>query len=401
MDRIISALDLGSQSIKFLIAEIADGNASIIGVGNVPSKSISKGVVIDLNKASEAVLQAKKIAETMAGKKASSVLVSVSGTHIYSLNNKGSVIVSREGREISKDDIKRVEESARVLLLQPNQRVIHSIPRQFIIDGQGGIKNPIGMSGIKLEEEVHVVTGSSTVLYNIEKVISMVDLKNESFVLQSLASALSTLKEQEKELGVALVDIGAGTGDLAVYVNGGIAHTSVLPIGGDYITKDIAYALRISLEEAENLKKEAGFVKTEDALVGDESVEVARIGSDDKLNVRLDYLSDVITARADEILQAIKLELIKSGFWGSIHSGIVITGGCAKLKNFVKRAGEVLGIPARIGFPKAEYAFSDMLSSPEYATSIGLVIYSLNEEHTLKKARSPFTGFSWLKDIFE
>jgi cell division protein FtsA len=401
MDRIISALDLGSQSIKFLIAEIADENASIIGVGNVPSKSISKGVVIDLNKASEAVLQAKKIAETMAGKKASSVLVSVSGTHIYSLNNKGSVIVSREGREISKDDIKRVEESARVLLLQPNQRVIHSIPRQFIIDGQGGIKNPIGMSGIKLEEEVHVVTGSSTVLYNIEKVISMVDLKNESFVLQSLASALSTLKEQEKELGVALVDIGAGTGDLAVYVNGGIAHTSVLPIGGDYITKDIAYALRISLEEAENLKKEAGFVKTEDTLVGDESVEVARIGSDDKLNVRLDYLSDVITARADEILQAIKLELIKSGFWGSIHSGIVITGGCAKLKNFVKRAGEVLGIPARIGFPKAEYAFSDMLSSPEYATSIGLVIYSLNEEHTLKKARSPFTGFSWLKDIFE
>lgn len=401
MDRIISALDLGSQSIKFLIAEIADGNASIIGVGNVPSKSISKGVVIDLNKASEAVLQAKKIAETMAGKKASSVLVSVSGTHVYSLNNKGSVIVSREGREISKDDIKRVEESARVLLLQPNQRVIHSIPRQFIIDGQGGIKNPIGMSGIKLEEEVHVVTGSSTVLYNIEKVISMVDLKNESFVLQSLASALSTLKEQEKELGVALVDIGAGTGDLAVYVNGGIAHTSVLPIGGDYITKDIAYALRISLEEAENLKKEAGFVKTEDVLVGDESVEVARIGSDDKLNVRLDYLSDVITARADEILQAIKLELIKSGFWGSIHSGIVITGGCAKQKNFVKRAGEVLGIPARIGFPKAEYAFSDMLSSPEYATSIGLIIYSLNEEHTLKKARSPFAGFSWLKDIFE
>ncbi|MGB9769455.1 MAG: cell division protein FtsA [Caldisericum sp.] len=400
MDRIVSALDLGSQTIKFLIGEISDGNASIIGVGTVPSKSVSKGVVIDLNKASEAVMQAKKIAETMAGKKAQNVYVSVSGTHIFSLNNKGSIIVSKEGREISKDDIKRVEESARVLLLQPNQKVIHSIPRQYIIDGQGGIRNPIGMSGIKLEEEVHIVTGSSTVLYNIEKVISMVDLKKEAFVLQSLASSLSTLKEQEKELGVALVDIGAGTGDIAIFINGSIAHTSVLPIGGEYITKDIAYALRISLEEAERIKKEFGFASISNNPENS-TIEVSRIGSDEKLTVDSSYLSDVITARVDEILQTIKLELIKSGYWGALHSGVVFTGGCAKLKNFIKRASDVLEIPVRLGVPRGEYTFSDILSDPEYATSIGLILYALSEGSEQKRSRSPFSGLSWLKDIFE
>ncbi|MCI4463353.1 MAG: cell division protein FtsA [Caldisericum sp.] len=400
MDRIVSALDLGSQTIKFLIGELSDGNASIIGVGTVPSKSVSKGVVIDLNKASEAVMQAKKAAETMAGKKAQNVYVSVSGTHIFSLNNKGSIIVSKEGREISKDDIKRVEESARVLLLQANQRVIHSIPRQFIIDGQGGIRNPIGMSGIKLEEEVHIVTGSSTVLYNIEKVISMVALKKEAFVLQSLASSLSTLKEQEKELGVALVDIGAGTGDIAVFVNGAIAHTSVLPIGGEYITKDIAYALRISLDEAERIKKDFGFAITNDDTEGS-NIEVSRIGTEEKLTIDSSYLAEVITARVDEILQAVKLELIKSGYWGALHSGVVFTGGCSKLRNFVKRAESILEVPVRLGIPRGEYTFSDILSDPEYATSIGLILYALSEGSEQKRPRNHFSGFSWLKDIFE
>lgn len=401
MDRIVSALDLGSQSVKFLIGEISNGNASIIGAGKVPSKSISKGVVIDLNRAAEAVSEAKKVAETMAGKKANSVYVSVSGSHLYSLNNKGSIIVSREGREISKDDVKRVEESARVLLLQANQRVIHAIPRQFIIDGQGGIRNPVGMSGIKLEEEVHIVTGSSTVLYNIEKVVSMVDLKKEAFVLQSLASSLSTLKEQEKELGVALVDIGAGTGDIAVFVNGSIAHTSVLPIGGEYITKDIAYALRVSLEEAERIKKDFGFAKSGNTVLENSTIEVSRIGTDEKTTVDIDYLSDVITARVDEILETLKLELIKSGYWGALHSGVVFTGGCAKLKNFGKRADEVLELPVRIGIPKSDYTFSDMLSDPEYATSVGLILYALSEGGKSRKVSNPFSSLSWIKDIFE
>lgn len=398
-DKLISVLDLGSSAIKFLIAEVSNGSYSVVGVGNVPSKSISKGVVTDLNKASEAIVQAKKQAENMSNKKAGAVYVSVSGGHVYSLNNKGSVIISREGREISRDDIRRVEESAKVLLLQPNQSIIHVLPRQFIIDGQGGIKNPVGMSGIKLEEEVHIVTGSSTVLYNIKKAISMADLEFSGFVLQSLASATATLNEQEKDIGVALLDIGAGTGDLIVYNNGSVAHSSVLPIGGEYITKDLAQLLRISFEEAEALKKRYGFVFREEGEINDEFVEIEKIGSREKVTVKLSKIGEYITDRVDEILEGVKLELMKSGYWSSIHSGIVITGGCALLKGFVERASYVLDAPARLGYTSSDFVLADTLSSPEYATSVGLVLYA-SEQSEVRKRRGSI-DLSWLKELFE
>lgn len=399
-ERMVSVLDLGSSAIKFLIADVSDGNASIIGVGSVPTKSISKGVVVDLNKSSEAILHAKKQAETMSGKKSGPVYVSVSGGHIFSLNNKGSVIISKEGREISKDDIRRVEESAKVLLLQPNQNIIHVLPRQFIIDGQGGIRNPIGMSGIKLEEEVHIVTGSSTVIYNIKKAISMAELEFGAFVLQSLASAYSVLKEQERELGVALLDIGAGTGDLIVYNNGSIAHTAVLPIGGEYITKDLAYVLRISLEEAEVIKKQYGFVIANNAVIPNGEIQIDKIGSDEKVQVNLSEIGEIVTARVNEILEGIRLELMKSGYWSSIPSGIVITGGCALLKGFSERASEILEMPARAGYPLGDFALANLLSSPEYSTAVGLVLYAI--EHTeIKRRRPEMINLSWLKDLFE
>lgn len=399
-ERLISVLDLGSSAVKFLIAEVLDGSYSVIGMGNVPTKSISKGIVTDLNRASEAITQAKKQAENMSNKKAGPVFVSVSGSHIFSLNNKGSVVISREGREISKDDIRRVEESAKVLLLQPNQSIIHVLPRQFIIDGQGGIKNPIGMSGIKLEEEVHIITGSSTVLYNIKKAIAMADLEFGDFVLQSLASAQATLREEEKEIGVALLDIGAGTGDLIVYNNGSVAHTSVLPIGGEYITKDLAQILRVSFEDAENLKKTHGFVYKEEEEAKEAIIEIERIGTNEKYSLKLSNIGDIITDRVDEILEGVKLELMKSGYWSSIHSGIVITGGCALLRGFVERASYVLDAPARVGYPSSDFVLANILSSPEYATSVGLVLYASEHSET-KKKRSEFFNLSWLKDLFE
>ncbi len=400
-ENLISVVDLGSSSLKFLIAEETEGNASIIGVGIVPSKSINKGVVVDLNKASEALVQAKKQAENMSGKKASPVYVTVSGAHIYSLNNKGVVIISKEGREISQEDIKRVEESAKVLLLQPNQRIIHVLPRQFIIDGQGGIRNPVGMSGIKLEEEVHIITGSSTALYNIEKCISMAGLDFDTFVAQSLSSSLSTVSEQEKELGVALLDIGAGTGDLIVYSNGNIAHSAVLPIGGEYITKDVAFGLRISLDEAENVKKNYGFVLTNRGEIPQGEVEMERIGLKDKLIVPYTEIGEIVSSRVDEILEGIRLELMKSGYWNSIPAGIVITGGCALLKGFTERASEILEIPSRVGLPRNDFALTNILNSPEYSASIGLVMYALENEKTLKRRPEFWKGLSWLKDLFE
>jgi cell division protein FtsA len=400
-ERTISVLDLGSSNIKFLIAEVAEGNASIVGVGNVTSKSVNKGVVVDLNKTSEAITQAVKAAETMSGKKPSSVYVSVSGGHIYSLNNRGIVIVSKEGREISKDDIRRVEESAKVLLLQANQNIIHILPRQFVIDGQGGIRNPVGMSGIKLEEEVHIVTGSSTALYNIKKAISMAGLDFGSFVLQSLASSLATLKEPEKELGVALLDIGAGTGDLIVYSNGNISHTAVLPMGGEYITKDLAYGLRISFEEAEKLKREHGFVITAQGEIPSGEVEIEKVASSEKLFVPYSEVGEIITSRVDEILEGVRLELMKSGYWNSIPSGIVITGGCAALKGFSERASEILEIPSRLGYPKGDFALSNLLSTPEYSTAVGLVLYAMENEEVGRKRSDFMKSLSWLKDIFE
>jgi cell division protein FtsA len=400
-EKIISGLDLGSSSVKYLIAEETDGNASIIGVGIVPSKSISKGVVVDLNKASEAIVQAKKQAEAMSGKKASAVYVTVSGAHIFSVNNRGVIVISKEGREIGNDDIKRVEESAKVLLLQPNQKIIHILPRQFIIDGQGGIRNPIGMSGIKLEEEVHIVTGSSTALYNIEKCISIAELEFGSFVLQSLSSSYSILGDQEKDLGIALLDVGAGTGDLIVYSNGNIAHTAVLPIGGEYITKDLAFALRISLEEAEKVKKKYGFVITSRGDIPSGDVEIEKMSSKEKLSVPYTEIGEIVTSRVDEILEGIRLELMKSGFWSSIPAGIVITGGCALLKGFAERASEILEIPSRVGFPKSDFALSDILSSPEYSASVGLISYAMENEKVVRRKSDLWKSLSWLKDIFE
>jgi len=399
-EKIISTLDLGSSSVKFFIAEISDGRPSIIGVGTAPTRSINKGVVTDLNKAAEAIKQAKKQAETMSGKKATPIYVSVSGSHIYSLNNKGIIIISKEGREITKEDIKRVEESAKVLLLQPNQDIIHILPRQFIIDGQDGIRNPIGMSGIKLEEEVHIITGSTTALHNIKKCIRMADLELNEFVLQSLTSSYAVVSEEEKELGVALLDIGAGTGDLAIFANGNIAHTAVLPIGGEYITKDIAYGLRIPLEEAESIKKKYGFVVTENGNNPTGEIEIEKLGGKGKRKVSLDFIGNIITSRADEILEGIRLELMKSGYWNNMPAGIIITGGSSLLKNFGERASEIIEIPARIGYPNGDFAIAEFLHSPIYSTGVGLIKFATENTREAHKKMNFLKSFSWLKDIF-
>jgi len=399
-EKLVSALDLGSSSIKFFIAEVTNNRPSIIGVGTAPSRSIHKGIVTDLNKTAEAIKKAKKQAETMSGKKATSAYVSVSGGHIYSLNNKGIIVISKEGREITKEDIRRVEESAKVLLLQPNQNIIHILPRQFIIDGQDGIRNPVGMSGIKLEEEVHIITGSTTVLHNIKKCIRMADLELNEFVLQSLSSSYAVVNEEEKELGVALLDIGAGTGDLAIFSNGNITHTAVLPIGGEYITKDIAYGLRIPLDEAESIKKKYGFVTTENGNNPTGEIEIEKLGGKGKREVSLDFVGNIITSRVDEILEGIRLELMKSGYWNSIPAGLIITGGCALLKNFVERASEVIEIPARIGYPNGDFAIADFLHSPIYSTGVGLIKFAAADNKETHEKMNFSKGLSWLKDIF-
>ena len=399
-ERVISALDLGSGSIKFVVAEITENEPLIVGFGESVSKGIIKGVVVDLDKTTEAIREAKQKAENMSNKKISSIDATVSGTHIHSVNNKGTVIISREGREITRDDVRRAEESAKVIMLQPNQEIIHTLARQFIIDGQGGIRNPVGMSGIKLEEEVHIITGSSTVLRNIRKCVKNAELYVNEFVLHSVASSFAALREEEKELGVALLDIGAGTTDLIVFSEGNISFTEVFPMAGEYITKDIAYGLRVSLEEAERIKREYGAVAHEGKSVEGE-VEISNVGGTEKIKVSKEKISDIITARIDEIFENIRFELTKLGQWGNMPAGIVITGGTANLKGIAKRASEIFETSVRIGKPGDGEMSADMLGLPQYSASVGLVKYMAESGKVKRKPFSIWKDLSWLKDIFE
>jgi len=397
--RIVSALDLGSGSVKFLIAEITENEPLIIGFGETFSKSINKGIIVDLNKTTEAIRDAKRQAENMANEKVSSVSVTVSGTHIHSINNKGIVIISREGREITRDDLRRAEESAKVIMLQPNQEIIHTLPRQFIIDGQGGIRNPIGMSGIKLEEEVHIVTGSSTVLRNIRKCVENAELRIDHFVLQSFASSYAVLREEEKELGVALLDIGTGTADLIVFSEGNISFTEVFPMAGNYITRDIAYGLKVSLDEAERIKKEYGFVTSEGENVEGE-IEISNIGGTDKVKISKNEIGKhIITPRVDEIFENIRFELTKLGQWNKMPAGIVLTGGTANLKGIAKRAKEILGVSMRIGGPADNGMSVKVLKQPQYSAVVGLINYIVEPGRSSRRRSIKWKDFSWLKDI--
>ncbi len=399
-EKIVAALDLGSSTTKFLIAEISDGEPLIIGVGEAHSKGINKGIIVDLDKATGSIMEAKQQAENMSGKKVSSVAVTVSGTHIHSVNNKGTVIISREGREITSDDVRRAEESAKVIMLQPNQEIIHVLPRQFIIDGQGGIRNAVGMSGIKLEEEVHIVTGSATVLQNIRKCVRNAELSVDKFVLQSVASSFSALKEEEKELGVTLIDIGGGTADIIAFSEGNISFTEVFPMAGEYLTKDLASILRISIVEAERVKKQYGYVGMDsEAEDSGGEISLAGLGGSRNVKVSKEQIAAIIQDRVDEIFENIRFELTKLGYWSNMSAGVVLTGGTANLKGIDKRASEILEVPVRVGYPGDDGGTVDMLKSPEYSAVTGLVKYMATLNSSRRGAGVNLKWFSWLKDI--
>ncbi len=409
-EKVVAALDLGSSTVKFLIAEVSEGEPLVIGVGQAQSKGINKGVIVDLDKATNSIIKAKQQAENMCGKKVSSVAVTVSGTHIHSVNNKGTVIISREGREITTDDVRRAEESAKVIMLQPNQEIIHVLPRQFIIDGQGGIRNPVGMSGIKLEEEVHIVTGSATVLQNIRKCVRNAELSVERFVLQSVASSYAVLKEEEKDLGVALIDIGGGTVDIIAFAEGNIVFTEVFPIAGEYLTKDLAYGLKISLAEAERIKKEYGYIKEEDEGYREETdsfddsdenekISVFVLGENKSVKISRRKISRILQPRVDEIFENIRFELTKFGY--KIPTVVVLTGGTANLKGLTGRVHNLLDTSVRVGYPGNEEGTVDMLKSPQYSAVVGLVNYVTKLDSLKRGASFNLRWLSWLKDILE
>lgn len=387
--RIISALDVGSSKICAVIASVEDeGAPQVIGVASQPSVGIKKGVVVNIDDAINCIASTLEAAERMAGITVPSVYLSVSGKHITSTNNKGVVAVSTE--EIVPDDVYRAIESARTVSIPPGREILHVIPREFIVDSQGGVKDPIGMTGTRLEVDAHIVSATSTVLHNLLKCVQQLGLKVDDVVFSGWASSSAVLTETEKELGVMLLDIGGGVTSVTTFVEDAITYSGCVPFGGINITSDLAIGLRVNLEDAERIKINAQDIfkgkrsKTVDVSKtkkdkkkksGKNMVDVSSLGIEDVDEIDRDLFDEIVSARLGEIFDLVVAQLDQSGVGSSMPAGVVLTGGSAMLPGVTKIAKKVLKVPARVGHPKGLEGLVDEISEPAYATIQGLIQY--------------------------
>ena len=375
MENIITGLDIGTTKICAIIGRLNEfGKLEIIGVGTAPSRGLKKGIVVNIERTMHSITKAIEEAELMAGVEVESVYTGIAGAHINSLTNRGIVAISRPSREIKQSDVERVIESAKAIALPPDQEIIHVIPQEFIVDDQDGVKDPVGMSGLRLEAIVHIITGSITSIENIIKSVHRAGYEVDDIVLQPLASAESVLTEEEKELGVVLVDMGGGTTDVIIFIKGSVWHTGVIPLGGEYITSDIAIGLRTPQKNAEEIKKRWGCTYV--PLVKDnEQVEVPGLGGRGIRKVPRKFLAEIIQPRMEEILTLVIREIKKSGVEDLIPAGVVLTGGTSLLEGTSELAEKLLGVPVRIGYPQKVEGLTDRISNPMYSTGVGLVMY--------------------------
>ncbi|MDO8515204.1 MAG: cell division protein FtsA [bacterium] len=411
-DKVISAIDVGSNKVTTVVASVdADGKASVIGVSTVPSAGLRKGQVVDIEAAVAAISSGVDAAERMAGLSIGSAFVSVGGAHIQSQNSKGVVAVAEPEGEITKVDIKRVTDAARAISIPSSREILHVIPRGYIVDGQEGIKDPVGMTGVRLEVETQIVTGATTTVRNLAKCISQIGIDIDGLVYSGLASSYSTLSETEKELGVILVDIGAGTTDVAIYVDGALSYSSVIPIGAKNVTNDLAIGLRVSLESAEKIKLALG-TKPKFAVEKskeDDELDVTGLGLAEELKKvsKKTLIEGIIKPRLSEVFTYVGMELQKSELTGLTPSGLVITGGGAETIGILDIARSRLVMPVRIGTPTGLTGLVDEISNPKFATAYGLILYGLENGVTQKSAGLPkLPGFASivsklpLKNIF-
>ncbi len=385
----ITALDVGTKKICCLIAEVLEENEiEIIGVGLAPSRGLRKGIVVDIDEASESMEKAVLEAERMAGLEIDSAFVGIAGSHISSENSHGVVAVTGEDREIARRDIDRVINAARSIPMGQEEEIIHVLPREFIVDGTGGIKHPQGMSGIRLEVETHIVKGAATSINNLIKSVRRTDLQVEELVLDQLASSQAVLKEDEKELGVAMVDIGGGTTDFIVFHQGNIAHTSVLPVGGNHVSQDIAVGLKTPVKEAEKVKIMHGYALVDEAEKNDK-ISVLSASGDEKREVSRRYLCQIIQPRMEELFSMVASELDSAGGSDRVPAGLVLTGGASLLEGSCKLASQIVDLPVRRGEPDYVDSLSEIIENPVYtrkedqipravySTSVGLLLYAL------------------------
>jgi cell division protein FtsA len=375
-ERVVVGVDVGTTKISTLVGEVGPGeDVNIIGVGVEPSQGLSRGTVVDVSLATEAVRAAKRQAERTSGYEIGRAYVSVAGKHVLSINSRGVTGLNPNRGAVDQTDIERALEAARAVALPHNQEVIHVIPRTFTVDGQDGIRNPLGLHAYRLEVEAHIITAGSSSLLNLEKCINDAGLSVDRFVLNPLASGESVLTEAERESGVVVVDIGGGTTDIAVFIEGTVWHTAVIEVGGNHITNDIAQVLHLPVAEAERVKIEHGNSLPE-TVSPETIVTIQPFGEDMPTQLMAHDLSQIIEARVDEIFTLVVQELKRSGYDGLLPAGIVLTGGTALLRNIRHNASRVMHMPARVAYPQHLTGLKDKLESPIHATGAGLLHFA-------------------------
>jgi len=371
--KLLVGLDIGTSKVVTIVGEISPENVlEVIGIGSNPSRGLKRGVVVNIESTVQSIQRAIEEAELMAGCEINTVYSGIAGSHVRSLNSHG--IVAIRDKEVSASDVDRVIDAARAVAIPADQKVLHVLPQEFLIDSQEGIREPIGMSGVRLEAKVHLVTGAVSAAQNIVKCIQRCGLDVEDVVLEQLASSHAVLTEDEKELGICLVDMGGGTTDIAVFCGGAIQHTAVIPIAGDQVTNDIAVSLRTPTQYAEEIKIKYACALSQLANV-DETIEVPSVGDRPPRRLARQTLAEVVEPRYEELFSLVRDELRRSGFEELIAAGIVLTGGCAKMEGAIELAEEIFHVPVRLGVPQYVGGLSDVVRNPIHATGVGLLLY--------------------------
>jgi cell division protein FtsA len=385
---IVVGLDLGTTKVSAVVGEVDADGITILGVGNVPCRGLRKGVVSNIEWTVRSIREAIEAAQTMAGVEIKTVFAGVAGSHIRSQVSDGVCAIS--GREVTRADLDRVLEGARAIPVDADRMILHALPREYVVDNQDGIRDPIGMSGVRLQVRVNLVTAATSCIQNVIRCVERCGLNVADVVLEPLASADAVLSDDEKEIGVAVIDIGGGTTDILLYADGGIAHTSVIPAGGNNITSDVAAGLRTPMAEAERLKRNYGCALGR-MIADEEEIEVPGVGGHAPRRVARRLLSDIIEPRVEEIFSEARRRIEETGMLEQVSSGCVLAGGAALMEGMVECAEEILGMPVRLGFPVGVKGIVQLVQGPQYATGVGLVRYGaqqLADSHTRRDTRA-------------
>lgn len=400
-DNSFIGLDIGTTKIACIISELdANGELKIVGVGVSPSDGLRKGVVVNIDKTVHSIQKAVEEAELMAGTDVESVFVGIAGDHIRAINSKGVVAISRDDNEIAELDVIRAIDAAKAVSIPMDREILHVIPQEFIVDDQKGIKDPIGMCGVRLETQVHIITGAVTSAQNIYKSVEKAGLKVRDLVLKPLASSYAVLEKDEKELGVALVDMGGGTTDIAIYFDESIRHTAVVGLGGKNVTSDIAIGIRTPIERAEEIKKQYGCAYSP-LVKADEYISVPGVGGREQREVSKAVLASIIEPRVEEILSLALREIKRTEYSDMLGAGVVLTGGGALMEGIQELAEKVFEMPVKIGVPTGFGGLTEAAKSPIHATGVGLCIYGVKHGAGAKKGKKSTAGDDNFKKIFD